>query len=341
MMQPDKVREGVQNLVNHCSEVQAGEAVLVLNEAGKVEPEIADLVAEATKAAGAETYVLWGETPDRSRPDIPKVLLSAFLSADKVIANFSLNRAALDPHTRGRGIVQVNNGCRTPSLMSTAHATFHWGMVKAIYGRLEEIFAAGERWRITSPAGTDVSGQIGKTSDVADAYFAAEAEASRFIRVFPGEVYTPVGCLDAEGTIVTEYINIRDTEPWAQPAVLTVKSSRVVRVEGGAEAERLEAEIDQGVKKHGDKATIIDSWHGGMNPRARVPTADNRTLAGATSGPGLMHFHVGRTLDPISAGVLNHTVEVDGRKLYEGGKLLILHDPKIREAAARYGIEDL
>jgi hypothetical protein len=78
-----------------------------------------------------------------------------------------------------------------------------------------------------------------------------------------------------------------------------------------------------------------------MNPKARVPSPDNPALQGATSGPGLMHFHVGRTLDPISAGVLNHTVEVDGRKLYEGGKLLLLDDPKIREAAAHYGIEDL
>lgn len=340
-MQADRVREGVQNLVNRCAEVQAGETVLVLNEVGKVEPEIAGLVEEAAKTAGAETYVLWGEVPNRSRREIPKLLLNAFLSADKVISNFSLNRAALDPHTRGQGIVQVNNGCRTAGMMSTAHATFHWGMVRTIFQRLEEIFAEGERWRITSPAGTDISGKIGKASDVADAYFAAEAEASRFIRVFPGEVYTPVGCLDADGTIVTEYINMRDAEPWPRPAVLTVRGSRVVKVEGGAEADALEAEIDQNLKRHGDPAAVIDSWHGGMNPKARVPTADNRTLQGATSGPALMHFHLGRTVDPISAGVLNHTVEVDGRKLYERGKLLILDDPKIRDAAARYGIEDL
>jgi hypothetical protein len=31
---------------------------------------------------------------------------------------------------------------------------FHWGMVKAIYSRLEEIFGEADTWRISSPAGT-------------------------------------------------------------------------------------------------------------------------------------------------------------------------------------------
>lgn len=340
-MPSDRAREGVRNLVKECAEVQEGERVLILNEIGKVDPEIAELVADAVKAAGAEYYALWGETIERGRKDIPRVLLGAFLAADKVIANYSLNRAALDPHIRGKGIVQINNGCRTTQQMSTPHATFHWGMVKTIYSRLEEIFCEGERWRITSPAGTAISGRVGKGSDVADAYFAAEAEASRFIRVFPGEVYTPVGSVDAEGTIVTEYINMRDTVPWGQPAVLTVRGNKIVKVEGGDEAKRFESEMDVNVSRFGENATVIDSWHGGMNPKARLPTDENRALAGATSGAAMMHFHAGRILEPVSAGILYHTIEVDGRKLYEGGKLLILDDPKIQEAARHYGIEDL
>src|SRR6266545_6598536 len=340
-MQSDRAREGVQNLVKGGAQGQEGEQVPLPKEIRQLDPDIADLVAEAVKAAGAEYHVLWGETIERGRKDIPSVLLGVFLAADKVIANYSLNRAALDPHIRGKGIVQINNGCRTAQQMSTPHATFHWGMVKTIYSRLEEIFSEGERWRITSPAGTDISGQVGKGSDVADAYFAAEAEASRFIRVFPGEVYTPVGSVGAEGKIVTEYINMRDAVPWEHPAVLTVRDNKIVKVEGGDEAKRFEAEMQDNVKRFGENAAVIDSWHGGMNPKARVPTPDNRALQGATSGGAMMHFHAGRTLDPVSAGILFHTIEVDGRKLYERGKLLILDDPKIQEAAHRHGIEDL
>ena len=336
-----EVREGVANLVNNCAEVSQGESVLILNENGKVDAEVADLIAEAVTAAGAECHVLWGETIERGRQDLPRILVGAMLSADKVICSFGLNRAVVDSYTRGKGLIQVNNTCRTARSMTTPHAAFHWGMVRTIFSRLEEIFGEADAWRITSPAGTEVTGRIGKGSDVADAYFAAEAAASRFIRVFPGEVYTPVGCLSADGTIVTEYINMRDATPWQRAAVLTVKDSHVVKIEGSDEASRIQHEVEANRESYGDNASVIDSWHGGMNPKARVPTAEDPALQGATSGPAMMHFHLGRTLEPISAGVLNHTVEVDSRKIYEGGKLLVLDDPVVRAAANQYGVEDL
>jgi hypothetical protein len=336
IMEP--VKEGVWNLVNNCAEVKKGDDVLILNETGKVDKELATLITDAVKESRAEYHVMWGESIGRSSAAIPKVLIGALLSADKVISNYTLNRAVLDEYTKGKGVTQINNTCRTPSLMSSSHARYHWGMVRATYSRLEEIFSAAKRWRITSPAGTEIWGDIGKGSEVADAYFAREAAALRFIRVFPGEVYTPVGSLKAEGRVVVEYINMRDNAPWEETATLTIKNDKVIKVEGGVRAKQLECEIETNLKKHGEKATKLDSWHGGMNPKARVPTPENMTLQGATSSPALMHFHLGRLKEPISAGILNHTVEVDGKKIYEGGRLLILDDPKIKEAERSYGI---
>ena len=328
----EPVKEGVRNLVNHCAEVKKEDEVLILNEYGKVDKEIAALVTEAVKETKANYHVMWAESVERGRTSLPKVLIGAFLSADKVISNFSLNRVVLDEYTHGKGVIQINNTCRNPNLMGTPHARYHWAMVKAIYSRLEEILQQAERWRITSPAGTDISGMIGKGSDVADAYFSQEAATSRFIRVFPGEVYSPVGSIDAAGKIVVEYINMRDQTPWEDTATLTIQSDKVVQVDGGSRAKEMEQGLEANLKKFGDKATVVDSWHGGMNPKARVPTAENRTLQGATSSPALLHFHLGRIKSPISAGILNHTVEVDGKKIFAGGKLLILDDPKIKEA---------
>lgn len=229
----------------------------------------------------------------------------------------------------------------TPDLMASGQARYPWPMVRAIYFRLEEIFSASDSWRITSPAGTEISGKIAKGSEVADAYFTQEAAGARFIRLFPGEVYSPVGSLKAEGRIVVEYINVRDTRPWQEPATLTIKDDGIVRIEGGSCAREIEREIDGNIGRHGDKAAIVDSWHGGMNPRAKVPGAEEpeMTFIMATSSPGLMHFHLGRLKDPISARISNHTVEVDGRKIYDRGRLMILDDPKIRLAAESYGLE--
>ncbi len=303
-----------------------------------MDEKIAALVTEAVKETKANYHVMWAEPIERSRTSLPKVLIGAFLSADKVISNFSLNRVLLDEYTHGKGVIQINNTCRNPNLMGTPHARYNWTMVKAIYSRLEEILQQGERWRITSPAGTDISGRIGKGSEVADAYFSQEAAASRFIRVFPGEVYSPVGSIEATGKIVVEYINMRDQTPWEETATLTIQSDKVMHVDGGNRAKEMEQAIEENLKKFGDKATVVDSWHGGMNPKARVPTAENRTLQGATSSPALMHFHLGRLKSPISAGILNHTVEIDGKKIVAGGTLLILEDPKLRETERECGV---
>ncbi len=332
------IKEGVWNLVNHCAEVKKDDEVLILNEYGKVDEEIAALVTEAVKETKANYHVMWAESIQPGRTSLNKVLIGAFLAADKVISNFSLNRVVLDEYTRGKRVIQINNTCRNPNLMGTPHARYHWSMVKAIYSRLEEIIQHGERWRITSPAGTDISGKIGKSSEVADTYFSQEAAASRFIRVFPGEVYSPVGSMEAAGTIVVEYINMRDQMPWEETATLTIQSDKVIQVDGGSQAKAMEQALEDNCRKFGDKATIIDSWHGGMNPKARVPTAENRSLLGATSSPALLHFHLGRLKSPISAGILNHTVEVDGKKIFEGGRLLILDDSKIRDTERQYGL---
>lgn len=333
----DQLRDGVRNLVEQCAEVKAGDEVLILNEFGKVDDEIAKLIAETVKATGATYHVMWGESVARSTKALPKILIGAMLSSAKIISNFSLNRALLDEYTRGKAIVQINNMARTVNLMASNHARYHWGMVRAIYSRLEEIFSAARQWQITSPAGTEIGGEIGSGSEVADAYFAQEAEASRFIRVFPGEVYTPVGSKGADGKIVVEYINMRDSQLWEETVTLAIRGNKVTKIEGGSRAQQFEKTMEANVKAHGDKATLVDSWHGGMNPQARIPTTDNMSLQGATSGAGLMHFHLGSQKEPVSAGILYHTIELDGRKIYEAGKLLALDDAKIKEAAREYG----
>jgi hypothetical protein len=334
-----EVQEGVSNLVNHCASVRAGENVLVLNEYGKADPEVAQLVTDAVKQTGAEYHVLWGEPIPRGSSDIPPVLLGAILACDKFISHYGLNRVVLDRSTRGKGIIQVNNWATTPAFMASPYARYHWGMVKAIFARIEEIFAGGERWRITSPEGTELSGRVGKATEVADAYFAQEAEASRFIRVFPGEVYSPVGSMDANGRIVVQYINNRDTQPWVEPAVLTIEHDRIVRIEGGEKARQLEEQIDERVKRYGDKAAMLDSWHGGMNPHSPLPGPATSDLGGAQCSPAMMHFHLGRGTDPISGGVLYPRVEADEVPLIDQGRLLLLDDPKLAEAAEAFGVQ--
>jgi hypothetical protein len=141
--------------------------------------------------------------------------------------------------------------------------------------------------------------------------------------VFPGEVYGPRGSSGASGTIVVEYVHGRDRRPWDEPARLTVHEDSVVAIDGGGtRGEDLRADVAAREKTHGARARVIDSWHGGMNPRAPAFDAAQPDLLASITSPGLMHFHLGRVNNPLSLGVLHHTLEVDGEKVFERGKLL-------------------
>lgn len=331
-------KEGISNLVRHCAQVREGESVLILNEHGAVDPEVSEHIEQLVRSTGAACRSLWGDTIEPKSQTLPNAMVDAILSADKVISNYTIDRVLLDDYIQEKDLVYVRNSCRTVKSLSHPHAVFHWGLVRVIMGYVEDLCSKATTWRITSPAGTDISGQISDGSDVADAFFVQDAESSRFIRVFPGEVFTPVGSRRATGKIVMEYVNIKDSHPWDEAAIISIVDDKITRIEGTGRAEQLDRDLEDRVTKYGERAAYLDSWHGGMNPGARVPSPEDRSLRGATSGPAMMHFHLGRTKDPISAGALFAAIELDDRKIIENGKLLILDDERILQARSYLGL---
>jgi hypothetical protein len=73
-----------------------------------------------------------------------------------------------------------------------------------------------------------------------------------------------------------------------------------------------------------------------MNPRADSDPAG----IGATSTTERMHFHARTLGGNFGATIGKQTVELDGRLLFRDGKLMVLDDPELRDAAQRYGVED-
>lgn len=319
----DITKLAVQNLVFDCAEVRPRNRVLILNEVDAVESEVADLIEAAVRASGADAAVAWHD-PISVDAGVPKDLVGAMLAAHRIIFNGRISRTLLDRHFKGRQIVRINNYARTMQALTAADAQYSWRSVMATFRRIETIVETASRWHLASDKGTDLHGTIGNPTLIADAYFAREIEGTRWIRVFPGEVYAPVGSVDAEGTIVVEYINNRDQVAWASPIELHIRNNRIVDIMGGDSSRRsaFEAMIDANVGRYGDAALVVDSWHGGMNPKARSPGADG-SLYGAGTSPAMMHVHLGRVLDPISAGILRPTVRVDGTPIIDRGTLAI------------------
>lgn len=286
----EHTRQGVHNLAVNCSEIKAGDRLLIYNRFGEIEPVFAELIISAAREAGADCHVLWGPPTNAMQDSLPSILISAVLAADKVIQNSRIDRALLGKYLKRAGPIQIVNTCPTPQSMSTEHARYDFRRVMAICSQLSRIASSAKMWRITTPLGTDISGKICRSSDIANAYFSQDTEASRFIRVFPGEVYTPIGSEQASGTIVTEYINRADPMPWRDPVSIAIEDNRVANVTGsGKRVGEIRNMLRANMEVYGESAMVLDSWHGGMNPKARVPTGSDRSLKGAECSPAMMH----------------------------------------------------
>ena len=345
-----KVRQGVENLVRNCVAVEKGESILLLNEKGRAERELVALIEDTIKENGGVPYSLWIDPLERGLSGLPSFLGDSIVAADKLVMNCNLNRVILLDYLKEKGredLIRINNRNQAAGRMATEHARVHWGLVMALCQRIEE-FTAGSTYHVTTPYGTDISGRIVSGSEVAGAFFVQDAEASRNERVFPGEVYTPVGSADAKGTLAWDHPGITSKERFPNPIIIHVDDNRVADVEWREEAEPSRSEgpgtgsittraqlMDALAKQqeaYGEAANVIDSWHGGMHPKAEK-------LAGQQSDMMTMHFHIGRAANTLSATMSDQSVTVDGKPFWENGRCVLLGDPAIKEMAKEFGVE--
>lgn len=217
--------------------------------------------------------------------------------------------------------------------IASGHARYHWGAARAIYEFVEnELLQVGRRWTITTPSGTNVSGIIGVKSQRAS--YLDERQAD-YRRTFHSGAYCPAASESAEGIIVCEYTGGSARRPCYNPPVISIENNRVVSIEAGRNSrfwvDQYKDGLDEKVQRFGEKARTVDSWHGGANPAAECIPG----LLGY-GGTRMMHFHLGRTAgrsgDYLAAEISHHNLKLDGHKIYENGKLVILNHPKVKSA---------
>ena len=346
-----KVREGIANLIENCVGVEKGESVLLLNENGGVDRGVVEVMEQVIREQGGTAYSMWID-PLGGIQEMPEVLGAAVLAADKLIMNANLNRVILLDHLRANAkpnMVRINNRSRTADSFTTEHARFNWKLVMALAHKIEEVTAEASEWKITSPYGTDISGRVAKGSEVAGAFFVQDAEASRTERVFPGEVYAPVGSVGAQGVIAFDHPGFADKNRFLNPIMLTVEDGQLKNIEWREEphregqrddatgntvwtGEQLEKLLKANEGKFGhDRAYAIDSFHGGMHPKAV-------RKGGQQSNPDTMHFHIGNVPAARSAYVSDQTILLDGKPFWVDGKPELLKDKLIQDLATEHGV---
>jgi hypothetical protein len=329
-----ELERGVENCVLDCADVKPGQSVHVVSQEGAADPEIVHMIAAIARDRGAETQSVWGPEIPRGKPgEIPPDVLAAYGDADVLFAHYpSLKREVLHGHFAGERRVRIPNRARTLPLMMSDWAAFPYSVQRAAAVTIDWMSHPGGKWRVTSPGGTDVRGEFGDPeSTVAQAYF-VEEDDNRARRNFPGGVHSPVVAAATEGVIVADHVARFGTMNAKQPLVLELKDGRVVSVKGGDEEGRMRAAI-------AGTDGFIDSWHAGVNPKTAVPIArtDNPVewYTYSHCSPMIVHFHVGRSHDPVDVACFHHTITIDDHRLYDGGQLTIWDHPDVAGAVRR------
>jgi len=327
-------RQGVINLVTNCTEVQLGEWVVIANEVDRVEPALAALIAEVVEEQGGRPETLWIAVADGALSPAPEQV-QTMLAADKVLAStrdLTFFRRLLND---GRHSLLVGNLFQDRAGLASEHARYPWGLARAMYAHVEQRFGVGARWQLTSPSGTDLTGLVGDHS-VRASYL--EDERPDRSRSFHSGAYTPIASTEAEGQLVSQFTGGPARIPCEDPPVLAIEGNRIASIEGGRDdprwVEQYRRDLDAKTQRFGERASVVDSFHGGAHPSAEFV----RSILG-NGCPLYMHFHLGRTTgkpgDYLAAELSEYTLEVDGKVLFDRGQLAILDDPEIQATVHR------
>jgi hypothetical protein len=326
----EQVRDGVRNLVEEVARVARGEQVLVLSEYGRVDRDLPDLIGDAVRQAGAVCQVMWSDGIAPDSKGRPEILIKAMQAADRIIYNFPAGSVGqrfisvvdlfLD---RDSGPLRVTNNFCTIELIASDYARFSGRAVSAIYEWFEETYSAARTWRITSPSGTDIGGQ---TAQVSSRQAILEGVKSLYSVVFPVRIHCPIGSAGASGTIAVDHCAIPPVRI-ENPPLVTVENDLVTAIEGGREANDYRKALAANAERWGERANYLDSWHSGLHPHG--PNIEGFLGHGCSAR---MHMHIGRSDTYTSAGLRDHTIEIDGNVLLDQGRLVILDDPQIRKA---------
>ncbi|MFC1932464.1 aminopeptidase [Chloroflexota bacterium] len=300
--------------------VKPGENVCIATDTNKL--SIAQALAEACYAVGAETVVCIMTPRQIHGEEIPPVLAGAMKAAQVVIAPTSY---ALT-HTRGR-LAASAAGARILIIREVTEDTFVNGAAAADYediyavtSRIVERFDAASEIRMVTALGSDIRMSIAGRNGLGlpglvcpPAWFSSFPSGEAAISPVEGT---------AEGTIVVDH-GIDSMGLLNEPIKITVKKGRVVSVSGGAQAKHLEK------LTHSDEyASTIAEFAIGTNPLSRMlgNIAEDKILKGCVHiAIGDNHTIGGETESCIHLDMvtLKPTVWLDDDKVVDEGVLCL------------------
>jgi leucyl aminopeptidase (aminopeptidase T) len=331
-----ELKLGAFKLARDVLGVKSGETVLIYGDTTN-DLRVMEATAEAAYSLGGVPIIVRYET--RSRPGLepPKPLAAALCAAD-VIIEFATSyilytKAFWDAVNRTDVRYIILTGMDVDMMVRCISRVDYAKMVQ-LGEHLVELTRNASKFRVTTPAGTDLSVTVDKEMIRLSGNIITKP-TSQWATLGGQASFAPVWG-SANGTVVfdgciwpPDEVNVL-----REPVKLTVKDSRIVKIDGGVQAATFERWL-----RSLDDPHMFDLVHisYGFNPGVKKISGrileDERVFGGVEMGIG---SYRGRPAKGHTDGVmLNPSVWVDGKQIENEGKYV---EKKLAEFSQQLGI---
>lgn len=315
-----EVKTGVRQILLNCLGIKNNEQVLIVTDTGH--KELGKIFWQESLQLGSEAVMMIMNPREISGQEPPLMVVKAMEEAQ---VSFLVTSRSLT-HTQARRNA-TKRGARIasiPGLSLEAAVRVFQADYQTIAQRsmaVAEILTRGEKVRITSRQGTDLSfsiqgrmggGDTGLYNIPGDYGNLPAGEAS----IGPVEG-TAQGVLVVDGSMSTMGL-------LKEPIILKIRDGYVVEIEGGEEAKHLE----EALQPYGKAGRNIAELGIGTNDRAQIHgliVEDEKTLGTIHIGLGNNTIFGGKVEVPVhlDAVLRQPTLQIDGETIIEKGKLLV------------------
>lgn len=314
---------GAMKAVNQCAGVKPGENVVIACDTNKM--RLAEALAAAAYAVGGIPTITVFPPTGAHGAQVPEPVVGACARSDV----FFLPTTWSMTHTDAR-IEAIKNGARGTTMCEVTEDCLCTGGILADYeendrlGRkLGAVIGKGKKIRMTSSAGTDLTGEI--TERPVQYETGLFREPGQFAALPNSELNISPIERTTEGVIVGNvrlmgFGILRD-----EPVTIEVKAGEVIRITGGKAADYL----NETLKSFDDrKAYNLAEFAVGLNPFCRsyaTNLEDLGKLGFGHHGIGSSYAIGGDVLAPCHIDVIysEATLEIDGQVILDKGTVLV------------------
>ncbi|MGC8811111.1 MAG: aminopeptidase [bacterium] len=302
-----------------CGGVKAGETVLISTDTNKL--RIAEALAGAAYAVGATPIIIMIPLVKTHGAQLPEPVVAAFREADVFLQPSTWSQT----HTKAR-VEAIKAGKRGSTMCEITEDALCVGAIEADFeecdklGRkLGAVLAESKEIRITTPAGTDIRGEVkGRPVQYETGLFKKPGQFAAFpdseINISPLEG-TAEGIAVIDVSIMSVGVTLYD------PVTLIIKEGKVIDFQGGMAAKKFR---DTLYALEDERAFNLAEFGIGLNPCARLAATnleDLGRLGNCHCGIGSNFAIGGKIMAPNHHDAIfkDASVYFDGRLVLEKG----------------------